>query len=182
MGFHFYPRFRRAVRREAKRSGFAVYDDVRNVKYPHEGMRVHLTGEVQQPAGVWWYDGEKWFSGDRTRISRRMEMGGNSQAVVEGFRLPSEMELDVWQAQCMNVDRNAGGDDSGLFIDVYSPERGEVLYEYSAFEQDGVIALGNPLATVGQDSDLLQIRLRNETGGSVTVTGFLLTSLQSVLE
>lgn len=174
----------RGVINASARQELPVYDDARNVDVSTIGgntvVFVYLTGSVQEPAGLWYYEGAvgQWFSGDRTRISAQQQsISANSTVVLQEFDLPSNTEVDIWQLQVTNV----SGTDDGLILDVHNSTQSNTIAEYKGDDHDGEVQFGDPIAQGGSGGDTIQVRVRNTTGGSKDATGFVVISIQSTL-
>lgn len=158
---------------------FPVYDDITTVDDPDRGARVHLTGDVQQPAGVWWHDGEQWYSGTRLTTSAvREEVGSQESRTLAEVAVPAGMEIDIWQAQVAVVD----GDEQDVAMDVYSADTDDVVFSHDFQEHGAEPHFGSPIGVFGVGGELLEFRVTNNDPGTLEISGYVIWSFQTVTE
>lgn len=157
-----------------------VYDDIRNVEAPKEGERIHVTGDgPQDPMGVWFFDGERWFSGDRSRIgAHQRTVAAGELFILQEFGLPADTEIAVWEIQVTAV---VGADD-GLVFDVRNETTGTTIVDYLGDNEQGIVRQGSPLGVGGSGGDFIQVRVRNTSGVQKDITGFAMLSIESKLQ
>lgn len=133
----------------------------------------------QTPHGVWWHNGDQWFAGDRLQFrAPTASLGGNSSDVEDVITMPDAMDIDIWQAHVGIV----GGSSSDVYLDIYDADAGTVLFEHGHSAHGNEIVFGDPIDVLSVSSGTtIQFRRRNDSGGSVEFSGWLVWSFQEVL-
>jgi len=157
-----------------------VNDADADVPNPEIGTWVYLTGEGTRPEGMWRYTSDGWKSGaqtNRINFGRGTEgLGNNSNRRIANFTVPAGSTLLVWAAQ---VSESSGATAGALLQLQNVSDGGTVIYELDA--GDGIdIQSGNPLLDEDGGGDEYRVRLRNETGGSTGLTGFMSISVEEL--
>lgn len=108
---------------------------------------------------------------ERTKFDvRQADLGGNAVEVYSVFSMPVDSEIDIWQSQTGILDGGAGD----IYLDVYNDDEDAVLYEHGHDEHGNTVAFGDPIESLEiNNGDEIQLRARNDSGGSVTFSGWI---------
>ena len=128
------------------------------------------------------FDHEDAFGGnvlgglERTKFDvRQADLGGNDLETYSVFSMPTDAEIDIWQSQTGILD-GGGGD---VYLDVYNAADDTVLFEHGHDEHGNTVQFGDPIDSLEIDNgDEIQLRARNDSGGSVTFSGWIAWSFR----
>ena len=155
-----------------------VADDISELPDSERGDVAYLTGAGSKPEGIWRYNGVNWVSGAQTNrlsLGRGVEgLSNNSNRRISNIEIPDDEQFIVWSAQISE----SSGATNGALLQVQDVPSGDVIFELDAGVDGITVQVGEPLFEFDGTGDEIRVRLRNETGGSTGLTGFINFSVE----
>lgn len=161
------------------RLSLPLVSDTDTVPKQREGDLVYVKRDGDIPEGVYRRTGagqwKRGVVGPRHNISIiQRDVPAGDIDILSEFELPnSNTVLAIWEAQALNLE----GNESGLFLEAQNITDDATLYQLNVEETGSVVDQGNPLASGGEGGDVFRLRLRNSSGQTKSVTGFMNWSL-----
>lgn len=133
-----------------------------------------------RPVGIWWHNGEQWFAGDRTKAAADNEdVGSQDTKQLLRFEMPTDMEIDVWQAQVDVL--SADGQD--VAMEIYDETAGEIVFSHNFAEHGNTVRFGDPITVEPiPEGNTAVFRIANNDSGTETVGGWIVWSFQEQLD